>query len=330
MSTINSQPHEESILGDTQQTNLTPQNKNPIGISENNFMETMSSLLDSKLNTKFEQLRLSIIKDLAKEFNNKIKTLKHDFIQTTDFLTSQQNELKKQLNDSTSKICDMELQIKNLQTKSDMRPNKTITESKTDPQIEKENLYLKNKIEKLNNKINEEKYCKKIILYGLNEYENETEQILMEQIKSIFYDILDIDLNGYMEKIKRLGRRNYKRPVEIELISKRMTEYILLNSNWFKNTGLYVSKYLTMEQQQERQTLLKCLKTARENRQHAVIRDNKLYINGQLHIDIRENTNINNENNAHAKFSQTITPDRMTIRQQQASTLNQNKKPFRA
>lgn len=324
-----------SLLGDTIYHTTSPK-KN---IQTEPAFQNLSCIIAEELKENNTLMITQLQNTIQTEVNRAITQLKQHLKQETDGLKQLNNEnkteiekLKQEMQIIKKENGTLRKEIADLRNKyipSEIITNKTDL-SKTDPQIEKQNLYLNNRLEELNDKINEEKYGKKIILYGLNEYENETEQILMEKLNNIFYDILGIDLNGYVEEIKRLGRRNYKRPVEIELLSKRMTDYILLNSNWFKNTGLYISKYLTMEQQQERQTLLKCLRTARENGQHAVIRDHKLYINGQLHIDIKENTNKNNENNAHAKFSQIITPDRMTTRQQQTTTLNQNKKPFRA
>lgn len=319
---------EESFMGDTQQQKFTPQNKKPIEMNEIDFMEKISTLLDSKLNTKFEQLRISIIKDITQEFNNKIEKLKSEFVQTTDFLTLQQNELKSQMNEAINRVCDIEFQIKNLHQKHNICVDENITKPQANLHVENENLSLQNKIEELYYKINEEKYCKKIILYGLNEYKNETEQNLIEQLNNLFYDTLDIELNGYIEKVKRLGRNTYKRPVEIELISKRITEYILSNSIWFKNTGIYISKYLTKEQQQERQTLMKLLKTARENKQYAVIRDNKLYVDGQLYTDTQVNTNMNITSSDRTKHPHTSTTDQR-INQQHQQTSNKSSKPFR-
>lgn len=319
---------EDSFMGDTQQQKLTPQNKKPIEMNEIDFMEKISTLLDSTLDTKFEQLRISITKDIIQEFNNKIEKLKSEFVQTTDFLTLQQNELKSQIDEAINRVCDIEFQIKNLHQKPNICDDKNITKPQANPHVENENLNLQNKIEELYNKINEEKYCKKIVLYGLNEYENETEQNLIEKLNNLFYDTLDIDINGYIEKVKRLGRNNYKRPIEIELISKRMTEYILSNLIWFKNTGIYISKFLTKEQQQERQTLMKLLKTARENKQYAVIRDNKLYIDGQLYTDTQVNKNMNVTCSDRTKHSHTGTANR-GINQQHQQTSNKSSKPFR-
>lgn len=57
-----------------------------------------------------------------------------------------------------------------------------------------------------------------------------------------------------------------------------MVKYILQNSRNFKNTGLTVSEVLDDKSLQERKKLREILKEERKNGKHAVIRNNKLYI----------------------------------------------------
>lgn len=124
---------------------------------------------------------------------------------------------------------------------------------------------------------------KKIVLYGLPEYQNENEYNLYDNINKIFADILDLDTNPYIEEIKRIGKRGTRRPIEIEFISRRFAKYIVENSKHFKNTGLAISAFMTREKLQERNILKQKLQEARQNGCHAVIRNNKLFINGLLY-----------------------------------------------
>lgn len=105
-----------------------------------------------------------------------------------------------------------------------------------------------------NNQILESENCKKIVLYGLEEYP-EYETDLYNRVISVFRNILEVDLTGYIEELSRLGRKGYKRPLVIEIISKRMTKYILQNKHYFRNTGLAISEYLCRDEMESRRKL---------------------------------------------------------------------------
>lgn len=83
-----------------------------------------------------------------------------------------------------------------------------------------------------------------IVLYGLEEFRYEDENELHDRIVNIFYDVIGIDLTGYIEDVCRIGKRGNRRALKIEILSKRVTKYILGNVKFFKNTGLWISEYL--------------------------------------------------------------------------------------
>lgn len=93
----------------------------------------------------------------------------------------------------------------------------------------------------------ERDYSRYLVLYGLNEYQYENDQDLYERVINVFYDITNIDLTGYIEELQRIGRRGWRRPVVIELLSKRLAKTLLSGVNHFKNTGLWISEYLDEE-----------------------------------------------------------------------------------
>ena len=107
----------------------------------------------------------------------------------------------------------------------------------------------------------EKQFKKTIVMYGLNEYEYENDFDLHNRIIDVFYEIANIDLTGYIEDINRIGRRGWRRPLVIELLSKRMTKYILSNTRNFRNTGLWISEFLDeqglSERKQQRQKFMK-------------------------------------------------------------------------
>jgi hypothetical protein len=104
-------------------------------------------------------------------------------------------------------------------------------------------------------------------------------------IAYLFQDILNINVSGYLEDIKRLGNKGgRRRPLLVELLSKNRTNYILSNRHVFKNTGIAVSEVLEGEQLKYRKKLIQNLISARKNGYRAFIKNNKLIIEGQEYI----------------------------------------------
>lgn len=93
---------------------------------------------------------------------------------------------------------------------------------------------------------------KTVVLYGLHEPRNETEYELHERVLNVFYDIAGVDLTGYIEEISRLGKRGNRRPLKIELLSKKITKHLISSVQYFKNTGLWLSTFLDEKGLQKR------------------------------------------------------------------------------
>lgn len=121
---------------------------------------------------------------------------------------------------------------------------------------------------------------KTIVLHGLNLHNWESESELIERVSYIFHDILNINIQQYIEEITYTGKKWHRSPLKIELSSKRMKKYILDNYAYFREVGLGVSEYLNKTTLKERRKLKEALINARKNGHHAVIRENKLIING--------------------------------------------------
>lgn len=91
-----------------------------------------------------------------------------------------------------------------------------------------------------------------VVLYGLQEFQDETEYEIHDRVINAIYEVTNIDLTGYIEDVKRIGRRGWRRPIEIELLSKRLTKHLLGNARYFRNTGLWMSEFLDEKGRQER------------------------------------------------------------------------------
>lgn len=218
---------ERSIIGETQ--NLvsisSKRSPSPYRSTEGITLDNFRQLLDAKLEEKLENHKFSIIEEIRSAFkseiNKAVQNLKQEIAQNTDTLRSEQVSIKEDISYLDEKV-----------EKLEMEKNKL--------QLEIQNLH-KNADRLLRT---EDDNSKKLVIYGLDEYNSENETELEKRIIYMFRDVMCTDLTGYIEEIKRLGKYGRRRPILLELLSKRMTKYILSNVKQFRSTGVYVTEFL--------------------------------------------------------------------------------------
>ncbi|KAI5632413.1 PHD-finger domain-containing protein [Phthorimaea operculella] len=186
-------------------------------------LEQISALLDEKL----QNINYTITHKLCKS----IDKLELDFADLRKKLLEQQQLFRSQIDQIDLKIKTLEaenirakIELAELQKKLEIKP---YTQHQTSPVVGHE--------------------MKKIVLYGLDEYEWESEYELHDRVVGIFSSILPVNLTGYIEEMTRLGKRGHRRPLVIELLSKNMTKYLLDNQHYFRNTGFNISEFLNEE-----------------------------------------------------------------------------------
>jgi hypothetical protein len=206
----------------------------------------MLDQIGTLLDKKLEQIKFSILAEVRDIIHTEINT------SLKEFRASLENDLNEKLMTSQSQ----------LQGKIDSLTKKIVD-------IEEE-------LDNMNN-------TKKIVLYGLMEGRRETENELISRVSNVFYDIMNININPYIEEIKRIGKQGNRRPLEINLISKRMTTYVMNNATKFKNTGLAIGKFITGSTLEKRNELIRLMKTTKKQGQNAYIKNNQLYINGKIY-----------------------------------------------
>lgn len=221
------------------------------------------------LEQHFEQNNKYIISHLdsiKSEMENTLLELKIQFKQTTDNIKKQQFKIEKEIGTIDSKLQTLQQECSTLRSENEL--------------LRKELNVIKNTetIKEFKAKENNDKL---IVLHGLTYNYWETNYDLTERISNIFYETMCINISGYIEEISFIGKKGSKRPVKIELISKRMKKYILENSDYFKGSGLGVSEYLDVAALREKRDLREAMLTARKKGLHAIIRDSKLIINGR-------------------------------------------------
>lgn len=237
-----------------------------IGLIENTtILDQISYLLDKKLEENNTTVLGEIKNIIQQEIKHTTEKLIHDIYTRIDKTASEQLDIQQKISTLNNTIENLNIENKNLQ---------------------KEISHIKNRLSNLiipDKQYHDMDVCKKIVLYGLKEQKHEMDDHLQYRIIHIFYDILNIDLTGYIEDITRIGRNNSHRPIVIELLSKKMAKYILKCAHLFRNTGLSISEYLNENGRQIRKNLQEQLHAARQKGHHAVIRNNKLYVNGKSH-----------------------------------------------
>lgn len=252
----------QSIYGDTIHS---PACDPKMRTDSTQILEQISQLLDQKLeNNKKEilsQIKIDIRSLIQDEIKQTMLTIKNETTDRINNMASDQKKLECTIESLTKKIQDLEIQCNRLKINFENR---------------QENLKHTNKSTFIDN-------SKKIVLYGLDEPRQENENELYSRVVTIFGEMMNVNLEGYIEELTRLGRRGYRRPIVIELISKRMANYILRNRHAFSRSGLAATEYLDNESLQKKKELGDALKLARKQGNHAIIRGNKLIINGKVY-----------------------------------------------
>lgn len=228
---------EDSVQELDLETN-TPSNSHTPKNTSQITLEQVSELFQQ--NNKY--ILQAIQKTFQKEIENALKDLKTEFKQNIEDIKINQITIEEKISKLEKNIINLEKENSKLQT--------VIKEIKEES----------NSLKAYAHKITPENqqyyttpdYSKTIVLYGLNEYNGENDANLETTINNAFMDIAEINLTGYVEELNRIGRTGTRRPIRIELMSKRMATYILNNARCFRHSGLYVSKYLNKEALDER------------------------------------------------------------------------------
>ncbi|KAI5636234.1 hypothetical protein NE865_11073 [Phthorimaea operculella] len=265
-----------SLLGDTVvhgNINLS-QSQQPA--AEPLTVSQFERILDMKLAANKQSLIEEIKVSIFAEFKSALSELKAEINTKINTLSSDQNSLKNSISEIDKHI--NILTTENTQLKNELE------------EIRRQFSATKENVQQNPTKLDESKHttCKKIVLHGLTEDYYETEIEVHDRVINIFRDIVNVNTAGYIEDLTRIGRKNEKRPLVIELLSKRLARHLLQYKHLFKNTGLAISEYLDKDSLQQRKKMRQTMFEARRNGKHAVIKNNKLIINGKEEEPVQE------------------------------------------
>ncbi|CAH0405901.1 unnamed protein product [Chilo suppressalis] len=283
--------NEISILGDTAYTAKPSQSNSEV------TLENLSQIILERLKENNINIICEIKNTIQKERNTAIMKLKNEIYQETSSIKKVNESIKTNIERINADIGYLTIENTNLKKEIE-ELQKNFTFIKTD----------KNPIQNNN---------KKIVLYGLAEHYKEPEYNLHNRIVQAFQEILQIDITGYIEETRWVGRNISKnRPLEIELLSKRMAKYIVRNNHQFRNTGLQVSEYLDKTALAERKKMRQEMFEARKRGLYAIIKNDQLYIEGRK-VNKTIDKNANQVPNLHNTTIERVTSNET---QQQQST----------
>lgn len=261
-------PHKNTPISETQQSQTIKDTI--LSLDKNHEQVTVQ-----KLTTILQQNNEHILSALRTSFRNEMEKTVSEIMailnKSLDKITGDQLKFKEDLSNLNSKIIQLDKKCRTIQTENENLVRKI--------------QYLQSNVHLTTN----ESQDKLLILHGLAENYWETEAEVIDRIINIFYDLLNVNLSGYIEEVTFIGRKNNRRPLKIELNSKRIKKYILENSMYLKEAGFSITEYLSPQALRERRNLSQALHKARQNGHHAVVRNNKLFINGREVTDTIQN-----------------------------------------
>ncbi|KAI5728807.1 hypothetical protein M8J77_021345 [Diaphorina citri] len=162
--------------------------------------------------------------------------------------------------------------------------NKAI-EKKVD-EIKESNAEMREKVQSLEKRIDpieRERRQKNILIYGLKEEQNETWQALENMVLNTFQNQMKINIQLHeIDRIKRVGRKvsSEGRLVIVTLTTIRRKIDIIRNRRELRGTTVRIQEDFTKEVVEARKRLYPQLKMMREKGRKAVMRYDKLYIDG--------------------------------------------------
>lgn len=127
---------------------------------------------------------------------------------------------------------------------------------------------------------------KNLIIKGIVDGEGEDENETRDKIVAVVQKIgVDIDVKGDVDEVRRIGkyRPQQKRPILVKLTKESTRRTVLKNAKKLKGTDIWIDEDYPREVQEERRRLMPRMKEARENGCKAIVKYNKLIINGEVH-----------------------------------------------
>lgn len=158
-------------------------------------------------------------------------------------------------------------------------------------QIKDENKKLKSKVEEQEEKIERLERTirsKNIIIKGINEEERENQNTIKERVNLVMQKMgVNVEMEKDIDEIARIGKYTpgRKRPIMVKLLRESTKSEIFRNAKQLKGTDIWIEEDFPKNIQEERRALIPKLKDARNRGYRAVLRYNKLIVDGEIYSE---------------------------------------------
>ncbi|KAI5725046.1 hypothetical protein M8J77_010309 [Diaphorina citri] len=141
------------------------------------------------------------------------------------------------------------------------------------------------KIDQLETRIkmqDKEMIRRNLIIYGLEETEQENLRDLKNKLDWIFNHKMELNIAAHeLDQFFRMGKKiqGKSRPVLVKMVSGWRKHEILYNASKLAGTKVFIDSDLTKEEQVERKEMIEIMNIFRQKGDHAVVRGCKLFVN---------------------------------------------------
>lgn len=156
-------------------------------------------------------------------------------------------------------------------------------------QIKDENKKLKKKIVEQEDKIEKLERTvrsKNIVIKGVEEEERENQNRTREKVDLIMQKLgVSVEIEKNIDEMGRIGKyvTGRKRPILVKLLKESTKSEILKNAKQLKGSDIWIEEDFPKNIQEERRGLIPRLKEARNKGYRAVLRYNKLIVDGEIY-----------------------------------------------
>lgn len=147
-----------------------------------------------------------------------------------------------------------------------------------------------------------------IVMYGIPEEEEERGEKTTGKVLHVINSVMEQNVQEYeIDSCVRLGRRNSKylgRPVLIKFTTEWRKREILRRGHMLKGRKVFVDEDHTKEVMERRKQLIPMMMQMRKENKHAILKKDKLYVNGVEWKEIQEHNVelVKTEKNSKKKY----------------------------
>uniref|UniRef100_A0A8D8Q4Q5 Transposase n=1 Tax=Cacopsylla melanoneura TaxID=428564 RepID=A0A8D8Q4Q5_9HEMI len=121
-----------------------------------------------------------------------------------------------------------------------------------------------------------------LVIFGVKEETQENPATLENEVLKLIKTKLNVTIEkSEVDHIKRFGKAKDKKPIMLKLTTWKKKAQVLANTSKLKNTNIVIKEDIPKDIMDIRKKLYPKMKMYREQNRHAIIRYDKLYLDGK-------------------------------------------------